>query len=129
MNTFGCVRGRHPDCMCERCEPLLAAEADAALSLARWRDENDPAPLSDAIDSVLSLLPARVERRRWAARALHVIRSRGFPARVVDGALRVPMDGLPAALAEWLAEPQNRAAVEDLLDEEIAGRPRMYKAG
>jgi hypothetical protein len=125
---FACVRGEFPDCMCDRCDPLLAQEAEAALALARWREENEPAPLSEAIDTLLSLIPARVGWRMSAERALVVMRAKGIRAVVVDGALRVPMELLPAPLREWLADPDNRAAVEDLLDEEAARGQRHEAA-
>lgn len=112
-----CVRDRFPDCMCAACEPLLAAEAEAATSLARWREEHDPKPIGEAIDSVLSLLPGRIERRRWAVRALTVLRERNLEPEVTAGALRVPMEELPQALQQWLVQPENREVVEDLLDE------------
>lgn len=112
--------------MCSACESLLAAEAEAAITLARWRDENDPKPLGEAIDSALSLVPGRVERRRWAVRALVVIRSKGITPAVVDGRLRVPMEDLPETLRTWLAEPVNRQAVEDLLDEERREPLRLF---
>ncbi len=110
--------------MCPSCEPDLRELATAALSVARWHEANDPTPLGEAIDSVLSLLPARVERRRWAVRALAAIRRLGIRPVVAEGALRVPMELLPAPLRQWLDDPVNREAVEDLLDEE--GGLRLY---
>jgi hypothetical protein len=110
--------------MCRRCEPELHDLAEGALSLDRWREENDPKPVGEAIDSVLSLLPVRVERRRWAVRALVVMRARGLRPHVEHGALRVPMEELPAPLCDWLTDPGNRALIEDLLDEEARERHR-----
>lgn len=121
MSNPLCCRARFADCMCPECDAFAwetryppFEPADAAQ------------PVAGAIDSVLSLLPARVERRRWAARALAAMRERGLRPAVADGALRVPMESLPPALAAWLALGDNRAAVEDLLDEE--GGLRLYEA-
>lgn len=118
-----CVRVRHTDCLCRACAPDLYDLAEAALALERWRDENEPKLIGELIDTVLSQIPARVERRRWAVRALVVMRAHGCAPTVTDGALRVPMDLLPDALREWLtADPAHREAVEDLLDEENGAR-------
>lgn len=124
---FACVRARYPDCLCARCDPLLAAEAEAAWAMQAEADEFAAMLVGGAIDSVLSLVPVRVERRRWAMRALVVIRAKGIEPIIEAGALRVPMEKLPRPLVEWLADPVNRAAVEELLDEE-QGQQRQEAA-
>ncbi len=116
-----CCRERFPDCLCWDCDPL-AWESPWSLPRA-----DGPVPVGEAIDSVLSLLSGRVERRRWAVRALAVMRANGCAPVIADGALRVTMELLPDALREWLAaDPANREAVEELLDEENG--LRLYDA-
>jgi len=119
-----CCRAVHDDCMCPECDVF------------GWETRHPPrdpddgaAPLAGAIDGFFALLPARVERRRWAVRAVAAIRERGVRALVTAGALRVPMEELPPALVAWLAVPENRAAVEDVIDEEGGDGLRLYDAG
>lgn len=106
------------DCLCSQCWPQWAEIAEAAHAIQRQRDELDSWHVAGAMNAVFDEIDQRRSRRRWAQRALVVIRERGFDPVILHGALRVPDVFLPDALRVWLADPINRQAVEWLLDEE-----------
>ncbi|VTT98907.1 unnamed protein product [Gemmataceae bacterium] len=98
--------------------------SEAAAEEGRWLLEREAAELEGMLlgpaldDFIAAALPARLDRRAEAAEVLARLRAAGCEVAVADGAARVaPLSRLPRDLAGWLADPDNRACVEDLIDE------------
>lgn len=94
---------------------LQVNEVDAWLgSLFDARDPGtSDSPVSLDPPTVEALMVVRAVRALWA----HV-----FEPTIADGEPAAPMNRLPAALASWLAVPENRKAVTAWLNERVRER-------